>query len=82
MTYQGTVKGGKLELDKPLSLPDGTAVRVEIVPERAPACVEDDKKSAQAGEQWLEEWRNVAREVTARWKSPKSALEILAEVRR
>lgn len=82
MTYQGTVKGGKLELERPLTLPDGTAVRVEIVPQVEPACPEDGEKAARAGEQWLEEWRKVARQVTASWKSPKSALEILTEVRR
>jgi hypothetical protein len=82
MTYQATVKGGKLELEQPLSLPDGTVVQVEIVPEQTASCPEDDTRVSHAGEQWLEEWRKVAREVTASWKSPKSALEILSETRR
>lgn len=36
MTYQGTVKGGLVELEPGASLPDGTVVRVEPV-KTAPA---------------------------------------------
>lgn len=37
MTYTGVARGKKIDLDEPVSLPDGTRVTVEIAPEkRAP----------------------------------------------
>jgi hypothetical protein len=37
MTYRGTVKHGKVELEAGVSLPDGTSVRVEPVEPSDPA---------------------------------------------
>lgn len=81
MTYQAIVKDGALELEKPIDLPDGTHVRVEIVSAlRVPD--EHLEKSVQPQEDWAAQWRAFAQRVDAAWKSPKSALEILSEMRR
>lgn len=33
MTYRGQVRNGSIALDQPVSLPDGTRVTVEVVPQ-------------------------------------------------
>ena len=66
MTYTGTVKEGRIELPASIKLPEGAAVRVELVPE----------------DEWLKGWDELTEQITESWQSPKSALEILSEARR
>jgi hypothetical protein len=35
MTYRGRIKNGVAVLDSPADLPDGTAVRIDVIPEAA-----------------------------------------------
>lgn len=76
MTYQGKVKGGKLELEQPLALPDGTVVQVEILPAAG-----KERPSPTTDEFWTE-WDILAQELDREWRSPKSILEVLSEGRR
>jgi hypothetical protein len=36
MTYRGHIKNGEIKLDKPVPLPEGASVNVEVVEARAP----------------------------------------------
>jgi hypothetical protein len=83
MVCSGVVKGGKVELEAGVSLPEGATVRVEVVADEAQTdASKAEARPAQSREDWLKEWDKLAEEVTAAWKSPKSALEILSEMRR
>lgn len=81
MTYQGTVKSGKLELERPLSLPDGTVVQVEITPaaheEGKPAITHESTTD----EFWTD-WDKLAQEVAEASKGKRSILDELSEMRR
>jgi len=89
MVCSGVVRQGKIVLEPGARLPEGSIVRVEVLAEstetrvttsRQPACAESTP--APTREAWLEDWRRFARKVTASWKSPQWALDILSEMRR
>lgn len=88
MVCSGVVRQGRIELESGVQLPEGSVVRVEVVADEAAVLANDDRPAqaqsgtAQSREAWLENWRKFAKEVTESWKSPKTALETLSEMRR
>ena len=43
MVYRGRIKGGAVVLDEPAQLPEGAAVKVEILPEQPQLAAGDGK---------------------------------------
>lgn len=57
-TYRGTVRDGKIELDQPLTLPEGSQVRVMLLTDL------DEPTARRRADRWLEE--NVGDAVAAK----------------
>lgn len=57
-TYRGTIRDGKIELDQPLTLPEGSQVRVMLLTEL------DELAARRRADRWLEE--NVGDAVAAK----------------
>ena len=57
-TYIGTVRDGKIELDEPLTLPEGSQVRV------TPLVILDERAARRRADRWLED--NVGNVVAAK----------------
>jgi predicted DNA-binding antitoxin AbrB/MazE fold protein len=65
MTVRGVYRNGKLELEQPLDLPDGTAVEIDV----RPAAVAEDEAWRELGMSRLEEeWDNPADAVYDDWR--------------
>lgn len=79
MTYRGQIKNGVAVLDTPITLPDGTRVRVEIEP---PGSDFWNGKTVEelANEQGTRPINNVA-DLAIDWPEDESVEELLALVR-
>lgn len=84
MSCRGVIKNGRVELEPGASFPEGTTVLVDAIrnePQGTAGAVERTPESTNH-EQWLAELDRLSEDISRAWKSPKSALEILAESRR
>ena len=85
MSIEVSVSAAKKNLEEILSKlsPGETAILVD--PEGKPMAVLVPFKSSEdtsKGIDWDAEWESLAKEIDSAWKSKKSALEILTEMRR
>lgn len=85
MSVEVSVAAAKKNLEDILSKLSPGETATLIGPEGRPMAVIVQLKSAEDSAKeidWDEEWEALAREIDSAWKSRKSALEILAEMRR
>jgi hypothetical protein len=73
MTYKGTVRGNVIELEKPVSLPQGT--RVSIIPD------DEESMDTEVETETLGEWLKKARELRKRLPKTSDSVEILRKIR-
>lgn len=65
--YRGHVHNGSIQLDEAVSLPEGAAVRVEVV--------------HPSGSMTQEQWREKIEQLCGGWQDDRSAEEIIADIR-